>query len=91
MLNESRAMTTTHPELVLALLDALLELAERPVTNADLALRLATGEEDVAAARAHLVRRGLLHPAKLRLTLSGLAAATALRAHRRRRALPTAA
>lgn len=68
-----------HEYLVFGLLDALLGLAERRTTEAQLALRFSVPVADIEEKLEHLRRRRLVHPQKLKLTMSGLAAASALR------------
>ena len=70
---------TAHQSLVLAVLDALFTLADRATDASGLALRLGATPTAVARALVHLEQRGLADATKIRLTLAGLAAATALR------------
>lgn len=72
----------THEALVLGLLDLLLTLADRPATAGRLGTRLGVSPLRVAEGLIHLERRGLVDAGKARLTLHGLAIATALRAAR---------
>lgn len=75
----------THEALVLGLLDVLLSLADRPATASRLGTRLGVSPLRVAEGLLHLERRGLVDAGKARLTLRGLAIATALRAAREER------
>ena len=65
--------------LLLGLLDALLRLAEKPTSLGELALALGATATETGEALVTLERRGLVHVERLRLTLTGLAAASALR------------
>lgn len=71
-----------HEALVLGLLDLLLSLADRPATAGRLGMRLGVSPLRVAEGLLHLERRGLVDAGKARLTLRGLAIASALRAAR---------
>lgn len=66
--------------LIFATLDALLELTavSRPETGA-LCRLVGASPTRVAEALLHLERRGLVDASRVRLTMSGLAAASALR------------
>jgi Mn-dependent DtxR family transcriptional regulator len=73
----------TH-SIILETLDSLLVLhgLNVRVDAGALARRLGVRPTEVAHALVHLERRGLADAATARLTLAGLAAATALAAHR---------
>lgn len=72
----------THEALVLGLLDLLLTLADRPATAGLLGARLGVSRLRVGEGLLHLERRGLVDAGRARLTLRGLAIASALRAAR---------
>lgn len=80
-----------HEALVLGLLDLLLSLADRPATAGRLGMRLGVSPLRVAEGLLHLERRGLVDAGKARLTLRGLAIASALRAAREEQRAATAA
>lgn len=69
-------------QLLFAILDALLTLArsDHPARVDNVAGRLGVRSARVAGALLHLERRELVDASRVRLTLRGLAAATALRA-----------
>ncbi|MEM1414863.1 MAG: hypothetical protein AAGH15_08180 [Myxococcota bacterium] len=66
--------------LLLGILDALLHLAEKPRSVAELALGQGVSVVAAGDALVSLERRGLVDAERLRLTMHGLAAASALRA-----------
>lgn len=71
-----------HETLVFSLLDLLLSLGDRSATAGRLGARLGVSPSRAAEGLLHLERRGLVDAGRARLTLHGLAIATALRASR---------
>ena len=89
------AATAARGALLLGLLDALLRRAEKSTSVGDLGLALGASATDTADGLLVLERRGRVDAERLRLTLTGLAAASALRGaselHRHRAAARLAA
>ena len=73
------ASSARRGRLMLGLLDALLRLTDKPTTLGELALALGARATDTAEALLVLEGRGLVDAERRRLTLTGLAAASALR------------
>ena len=67
-------------EILFTILDVLLDRAERRTDAGVLATRCGISRTQVAEALLHLDRKGLVEASRVKLTLQGLAAATALRA-----------
>jgi len=76
----------TREYILLGILDHLFVKADRPSTIRGLAERLAVSPLDIGEALLHLEDRSLIDATAIRLTLSGLAAASTLSAARRQQA-----
>ncbi len=76
----TNAHRTTRDTLVLDVLDALYTRTDAPSDASTLALHLGVTPTRVAEALLHLERRGMADASRARLTLRGLAAASALNA-----------
>ncbi len=66
--------------MLFTILDVLLERAERRTDAGHLARRCGVTRTQIAEGLLHLERKGLVDAERLKLTLTGLAAANALRA-----------
>ena len=84
MMNNSMS---TREYILFGILDQLLVLADKGCDAASLASRLDVEVADIEGGLTHLRGRGLIQEKQLRLTMSGLSAASALAAARRRRSL----
>ncbi len=80
-------------DTILSVLFTLLELARAdvPAHAGEIAQRLGLTAVRVGEVLVHLERRGLADAARVRLTMHGLAVATALAAHARRGTIAVAA
>ena len=74
----------TREYILFGLLDHLFVQAETPITLTGLARALDVSALQIDHGLAHLETKGLVDAERLRLTMSGLAAASALSAARRR-------
>ena len=79
----TNAHRTTRDTLVLDVLDVLYTRAHVPSDASSLALHLGVTPTKVAEALLHLEERGMADATRARLTLRGLAAASALNAAQR--------